>query len=106
MGKRWKGNDHMKQWSADQSDRSDQKRWKGNDGMKQLCSRWFLLLLLGVWGLGAGWAGEWPRTMRAYHGTTPTLDGVLQPGEWDDATRFTGVQDWTPQFTPTTDPHH
>jgi len=48
-------------------------------------------------------AGEWPRELKSYRGTTPTLDGVISPGEYDDATRFTGVQDWTPQFTPTTD---
>jgi len=66
----------------------------------------FLLhLLIGVVGLASGLAraGEWPREMQAYRGVTPTLDGVIAPGEWDDATRFTGVQDWTPQFTPTTD---
>ncbi|MBM3474731.1 MAG: hypothetical protein FJX75_15820 [Armatimonadetes bacterium] len=48
-------------------------------------------------------AGEWPREMRSYKGSTPTLDGVISPGEYDDATRFTGVREWTPQFTPTTD---
>jgi hypothetical protein len=49
-------------------------------------------------------AGEWPRELRAYQGTTPTVDGVIAPGEWDDATTFTGTKDWTPQFTPITDP--
>lgn len=49
-------------------------------------------------------AGEWPRELQAFHGTTPKLDGVLSPGEWDDATMFTGMQDWIPQFTKTTDP--
>lgn len=48
-------------------------------------------------------AGEWPRELRAYLGTTPRIDGVISPGEWEDATRFTGVKDWTPQFSPTTD---
>jgi SSS family solute:Na+ symporter len=48
-------------------------------------------------------AGEWPRELRSYRGATPTVDGVIAPGEWDDATRFTGVKDWTPQFSPTTD---
>lgn len=32
------------------------------------------------------------------------LDGVISPGEWDDATKFEGVSDWIPQFTRTTDP--
>ena len=49
-------------------------------------------------------AGEWPVEMTAWRGATPTIDGVLAPGEWDDATRFEGVAGWTPQFTPTTDP--
>lgn len=48
-------------------------------------------------------AGEWPRTLSAYFGTTPILDGVISPGEYDDATQFTGVRDWTHQFSPTTD---
>ena len=48
--------------------------------------------------------GEFPRTLDAYRGTTPWLDGVLSPGEWDDATTFTGVAGWIPQFSPTTDP--
>lgn len=48
-------------------------------------------------------AGLWPRSLRAYLGTTPTLDGVISPGEYDDATRFTGVKGWTHTFTPTTD---
>lgn len=49
-------------------------------------------------------AGEFPRTVDAYRGATPKLDGVLSPGEYSDATRFTGVSDWIAQFTPTKDP--
>jgi SSS family solute:Na+ symporter len=45
------------------------------------------------------------RTLDAWPGATPRIDGVLSPGEWDDATRFSGVLDWTHTFTPTTDPH-
>jgi solute:Na+ symporter, SSS family len=41
----------------------------------------------------------------AWAGSTPKIDGVISPGEWDDATRFTGVLNWTHTFTPTTDPH-
>jgi solute:Na+ symporter, SSS family len=44
------------------------------------------------------------RTLHAWPGATPVLDGTLSPGEWDDATRFTGVLDWTHTFTPTTEP--
>jgi SSS family solute:Na+ symporter len=43
-------------------------------------------------------------TLDAWLGTTPVLDGVLSPGEWKDATRFTGVLDWSHHFSPTTDP--
>lgn len=50
-------------------------------------------------------AGEYPRELRAYPGSTPRLDGVLSPGEWSDATHFTGVLDWTSQFVKTTDPN-
>ena len=49
-------------------------------------------------------AGEFPRSLDAYRGTSPTLDGVIAPGEWDDATRFTGVLHWSHTFSPTTDP--
>ena len=48
-------------------------------------------------------AGEFQRTLRAYPGRTPVLDGKISAGEWDDATTFSGVKDWIPQFSPTTD---
>lgn len=48
-------------------------------------------------------AGEWPCELKAYHGATPMLDGVISPGEWNDATTISGVRDWNPQFTKTTD---
>jgi SSS family solute:Na+ symporter len=41
--------------------------------------------------------------MRAWRGSTPTLDGVISPGEWDDATTFRGGRGWVATFTPTTD---
>ena len=47
--------------------------------------------------------GESPRTLEAYPGKTPILDGVISPGEWDDATKFSGVADWIPQFSRTMD---
>jgi SSS family solute:Na+ symporter len=49
-------------------------------------------------------AGEFPKTLYAFPGKTPKLDGVISPGEWDDATQFFGVADWIPQFSPTKDP--
>ncbi|MEZ5404362.1 MAG: hypothetical protein R2729_32075 [Bryobacteraceae bacterium] len=49
-------------------------------------------------------AGEFPRTLEAFPGRTPAIDGRLSPGEWDDATAFTGVLDWIPQFNKTTKP--
>lgn len=49
-------------------------------------------------------AGEDPRTLEAWRGSTPKIDAVLSPGEWNDATTFRGVSDWVPTFTPTTDP--
>lgn len=42
-------------------------------------------------------------TLEAFPGSTPTLDGVLSPGEWSDATTFSGVREWTHTFTPTRD---
>lgn len=45
-----------------------------------------------------------PRTLYAFPGKTPQIDGRVEPGEWDDATQFFGVKDWVPQFSPTTDP--
>lgn len=48
-------------------------------------------------------AGEFPRSLDAFPGKAPKLDGVLSPGEWDDATQFSGVSNWIPQFSPTTD---
>ncbi len=49
-------------------------------------------------------AGEFPRELRAYPGLTPVLDGKIAPSEYADATPITGVLDWTPQFSRTTDP--
>jgi len=34
------------------------------------------------------WAGEWPVQMDAYRGSTPTIDGVITPGEYDDGCVF------------------
>jgi SSS family solute:Na+ symporter len=48
-------------------------------------------------------AGEFPKTLNAFPGTTPKIDGILSKGEWDDATTFCGVSEWIPQFSPTYD---
>jgi SSS family solute:Na+ symporter len=39
----------------------------------------------------------------SYYGKTPVLDGVLSPGEWNDAAEFRGVKDWWPAFHPVAD---
>jgi SSS family solute:Na+ symporter len=41
-----------------------------------------------------------PNVLHAYRGTTPTLDGTISPGEWDDAETFRGVEGWVPEFAP------
>ena len=47
-------------------------------------------------------AGDDPRSLEARPGKTPVLDGVISPGEWDDATTFSGVEGWKPQFSAVT----
>lgn len=48
------------------------------------------------------WAGEFPRTLEAFPGKTPKIDGKLAPGEWADASTIEGVIGWTHTFSPTT----
>lgn len=50
-------------------------------------------------------AGVAPRrpVVRSWFGPTPTLDGVVSPGEWSEATPITGVLDWVPEFSPVRD---
>jgi len=60
-------------------------------------TRLSLAALLTIGGLRGG---EDPRRLEAFPGKTPVLDGVLSPGEWDDATTFEGVEGWRPQFLP------
>jgi SSS family solute:Na+ symporter len=50
-------------------------------------------------------AGEFARSLNAYAGKTPKLDGVISSGEYSDATAFEGVRDWIAQFTPTSSPN-
>jgi SSS family solute:Na+ symporter len=44
-----------------------------------------------------------PPILRAGRGRTPVLDGILSPGEYDDAVTFRGCRTWTHTFSPTTD---
>ncbi len=46
--------------------------------------------------------GEFPRELNAYPGRTPKLDGVISPGEYDDATKFDN-NGWVNTFSLTTD---
>lgn len=45
-------------------------------------------------------AGEAPSVLTAWHGSTPTLDGFIQPGEWDDAEFLYGVKNWQSDTAP------
>lgn len=49
-------------------------------------------------------AGEFSRSLEAFRGSPPKVDGVISSGEYADATAFEGVSDWIPQFTATRDP--
>ena len=62
--------------------------------------RWLAALAVG----GCLFAGDDPRALEAHPGKRPVLDGVISPGEWDDATVFVGVEGWRPQFSAVTDP--
>jgi SSS family solute:Na+ symporter len=62
--------------------------------------------LLACWAIPFGLAaGEFPRSLDAYRGKAPTLDGIISAGEWADAVAFSGVSGWIPQFSPTRDPN-
>ena len=43
-------------------------------------------------------AGAWPKEVRVYQGSIPQLDGVIAPGEYDDASQLDDFSAWTPQF--------
>ena len=40
------------------------------------------------------------KSLRAFSGTTPTIDGVIGVSEWADATAFGNVATWDPNFAP------
>lgn len=42
-------------------------------------------------------------SLSSYFGRSPVIDGRLAPGEWEDATPFAGVREWSAQFSPVTD---
>ena len=44
------------------------------------------------------YAGAWPKEVRVYQGSIPQLDGVIAPGEYDDASQLDDFSAWTPQF--------
>ncbi len=46
------------------------------------------------------WGQAKPPALVSYYGKTPVLDGVLSPGEWNDATEFRGAKDWWPTSIP------
>ncbi len=62
--------------------------------------RYVLLLAVST----ISWAGEYPRSLEAFAGSPPQLDGVLSPGEWSDANSLEGVKGWVSTFSPVTDP--
>lgn len=49
-------------------------------------------------------AGDFPRTLEAFPGRTPKLDGQISTNEYADATVFTGVKGtWISTFSPVTE---
>jgi len=63
----------------------------------------FCLAVAALWSAPLARAQEKSAPLVSYYGKPPVLDGVLSPGEWDDASQFTGVKDWWPAFHPVTD---
>jgi len=53
----------------------------------------FILALASV-----SFAGDWPSILHVYRGTAPKLDGIISPGEYDDATSVSGVRHWLAYF--------
>ena len=50
--------------------------------------------------LGAAALAQRSRVFHAFAGSTPVIDGVISPGEWDDAWVWEGISDFDPQFAP------
>ena len=73
-------------------------------GTTRLRRRWVdETLWRGIGDFGRVMGGRGSEVVEAFPGKTPVLDGVISPGEWEDATRFTGVEGWRPQFLPVQD---
>lgn len=45
-------------------------------------------------------AGDYPNSITAYLGTTPTLDGFIRNGEYNDAEKIIGVKGWKSDTPP------
>lgn len=69
---------------------------------KQIVWKSALLTLLSV-SLSALTAEPKRPELVSWFGKTPTLDGLIAPGEWSDAAEFRGVRDWIPEFSPVKD---
>jgi SSS family solute:Na+ symporter len=48
-------------------------------------------------------AGDYPKVLKVYRGSTPKLDGIISPGEYSDAIQFSGTFDWIHEFNPNSD---
>jgi len=48
-------------------------------------------------------AGNNTKVLDVYRGRIPVLDGKISPGEYEDATRFSGMEDWTREFSENSD---
>ena len=65
-----------------------------------------LSILLLILTTSVSFSGNWHKHIHIYRGSTPTIDGILDDGEWDDAVLIRGVDGWNDQFisTPATNP--
>jgi SSS family solute:Na+ symporter len=63
------------------------------------CKKEFLSIIIVLLTLYVS-AGESPDTLTAYLGKTPTLDGYIQDGEYDDAEMIIGVITWESDTPP------
>src|ERR1035437_6004527 len=67
--------------------------------------RFFILCLIGLHGIFSGplFAGDFPKVLKVYRGSMPKLDGIISPGEYADATCFTGTSSWIRELSPNSD---
>lgn len=66
----------------------------------------FIVIVSIIIALQPASAGQWPKYLHIYRGSTPTIDGTISKGEYDDAILINGVGGWNDQFykTPTQNP--